>query len=149
MARGIGEARLPGRFQRVAGPVETVLDVAHNPDAAGALAAALAAHSVTGRTRCVLAMLEDKDTPAFVRALAPQVHAWHVAGLDVPRGLTAPQLAARLGATGVGPVQAYDDVATALAAARAAALPGDRIVVTGSFHTVAAALPGTAPRDSL
>ncbi len=140
VAKGVSTARLPGRLQRLPGPVERILDVAHNPDAAAALARALAAEPARGRTVCVLGMLEDKDVAGFARALAPVVDAWHAAGLGVPRGLDGPALARRLAGAGAAPVHAHADVAAALAAAAAEAVPGDRILVTGSFHTVGIAL---------
>ena len=52
------------------------------------------------------------------------------------------QLAERLAAAGVAvPCHGADSLAAAWAAARAAAAPGDRVLVFGSFHTVAALLP--------
>ncbi|HHQ40890.1 MAG TPA: bifunctional tetrahydrofolate synthase/dihydrofolate synthase [Chromatiales bacterium] len=140
IARGVREARLAGRFQRIAGEVETVLDVAHNPDAAAALRACLEAAPARGATRCVLGMMADKDVEGFVRALAPAVSAWHAAGLPGPRGLEGGALERRVRAAGVEAVEAHEDVTAALAAARAASAPGDRVLVTGSFLTVAAVL---------
>jgi dihydrofolate synthase/folylpolyglutamate synthase len=84
-------------------------------------------------------MLADKDAAGVAAALAGQVQAWFLAGLDAARGQSAEALAARMRL----PVEpyCYADPATALIAARAAACPGDRIVVFGSFHTIAELLP--------
>ncbi|NGP52271.1 bifunctional tetrahydrofolate synthase/dihydrofolate synthase [Thioalkalivibrio sp. XN8] len=136
-AEAIGRIRLAGRLQRVPGPVEWWLDVAHNPAAAAMLAGALAAAPGTGRTWCVLGMLGDKDAGGVAAALAPQVDGWFLASLEPPRGLSAAALAERLPAP---PRAEASSVAEACELARRAAAPGDRIVVCGSFHTVGPAL---------
>ncbi|HEY5790562.1 MAG TPA: bifunctional tetrahydrofolate synthase/dihydrofolate synthase [Gammaproteobacteria bacterium] len=137
--RGLLEVRLPGRFQVVPGPVETVLDVAHNPHGARALAATLAARPCDGRTLAVVGMLADKALGETLAALQPLVHGWYLAPLEGPRGSPAARLATALGAV-EAEVSRCADVADALARAHAAARPGDRVVVFGSFLTVAAAL---------
>ncbi|MEZ5458654.1 MAG: cyanophycin synthetase [Steroidobacteraceae bacterium] len=136
---GLASVALPGRLQVVAGAPEWILDVAHNPAAAAVLAAALRARRCGGRTLAVCGMLSDKDVAAVGAALAPQIDAWVLAGIDEPRGLDAATLAQRLPPTCRIATQAVD-VAAACAAARAQAHPQDRIVVFGSFHTVGPAL---------
>lgn len=139
---GLLAARLPGRFdvRRVAATT-WVLDVAHNPEAARALAANLGAQFVAGRTHAVLGMLRDKDVAGVVRAVADRVDVWHLAGLDDPRGLDTRALADRVRTAlpGVQPLL-YPDLPGALAAAAAAAGEADRVLVLGSFHTVGSAL---------
>jgi dihydrofolate synthase/folylpolyglutamate synthase len=100
-----------------------------------------------GRTHAVVAMLADKDVAGVAGALADTVHIWHVAGLAVERGAGAEHMAAQVrAAVGGGAVHGYATVDEALAGAAAAAGPADRIVVFGSFYTVAAALE---PRNSV
>lgn len=139
LERALREVRLPGRFQIVPGEVEWILDVAHNPSAAETLAAALRSRPVRGRTLGVCAMLGDKDVTAVGEALAPAIDAWVLAGIAEPRGLDAATLAQRLPER-CRVVARHETVAAACAAARARAVPGDRIVVFGSFHTVGPAL---------
>lgn len=128
---------VPGRRQIVPGEVPVVLDVAHNTEAAAVLAEWLASGPVPGRTHLVLAMLENKPVEAVMDALAPQVTAVFAAGLPgVDRGLSGAALAARLRYRAA----VHDDVPAALAAARAAAEAGDRVLVCGSFYTVGAAM---------
>lgn len=136
---GLVQVRIAGRFQVVPGAMEEIYDVAHNPHGAQALAAALAARPCAGRTLAVCAMLADKDAAGVAAALAGQVQAWFLAGLDEARGQSADALAARMHL----PVEPHccADPAAALNAARTAARPGDRIVVFGSFHTIAELLP--------
>ena len=134
VARGLGQARLPGRFQVVPGEVEWILDVAHNAPAAAELARNLAARAAHGRSLAVAGFLDDKDVAAIGRVLAPHIDAWLLAPLPPPRGLTAAQVAARLGVD--APLTQCASVAEACGKARAAARPGDRIVAFGSFHLV-------------
>ncbi len=135
--RGLREVRLAGRFQRIPGAVEQVLDVAHNPQGGARLANALADHPVSGQTHLVLGMLRDKDVRAFVQALLPVVDHWYLGGLDEPRGMDARRLLETvqdlLPADHVLPER---DVVQAYERAWFAAQPGDRLVITGSFHTV-------------
>lgn len=136
---GLAQAHIAGRFSVVPGRVEEIYDVAHNPHGAAALAAALAARPCGGRTLAVCAMLADKDAAGVAAALCDQVHVWYLAGLDTERGQSAQALAARM--PSITTPQVYMDPAAALAAARAEARAGDRIVVFGSFHTIAELLP--------
>jgi len=140
IARGVAAVRVPGRLQQLERDgVSIVVDVGHNPQAARTLAGWLSGD--TRRTLAVYAALADKDAAGVVGALAGQVDAWHLAGLaDAARGQSATELAGRLAGTAAAGGTRHDDVAAALAAARAAARPGDRILVFGSFHTAAAAL---------
>lgn len=138
--RALRRIRLAGRMQRIPGEVEWWLDVAHNADAARVLAQALAAAPVAGRTWCVLGMLEDKDAPAVVHALSNSIDGWFLASLDPPRGLAAEVLATRIAGAMRDPATCAASVPEACAAAAAAARPGDRVVVCGSFHTVGPAM---------
>jgi dihydrofolate synthase/folylpolyglutamate synthase len=133
--------RLPGRFQRVpgAGGIEWVLDVAHNPAAAAALAANLDRHAVPGRTIAVCGMLEDKDIGGVLAALRERVDRWFAVTTDGPRGLADAALAARARAVGIE-MAAAGSVADAMRRAAREARAGDRILVFGSFHTVGPAL---------
>lgn len=139
LREGLAQAHIAGRFSIVPGTVEEIYDVAHNPHGATALAAALAARPCAGRTLAVCAMLADKDASGVAAALAEQVHTWYLGGLDSERGQSAETLAARMPLPAAPRLHA--DPSGALAAARADARPGDRIVVFGSFHTIAELLP--------
>ncbi len=144
-AAGIGSARAPGRLQKLRDGPELVADVAHNPQAARQLQAWLQAHPRP--TRAVFSALRDKDIEALVQILDPQLLEWHVAGIaDAgPRGLDGAALAARL-APLLAPerLHAHANLAQAMAAALAASTPDERVLVFGSFHTVAEALKANA-----
>ncbi|MDA8127732.1 MAG: bifunctional tetrahydrofolate synthase/dihydrofolate synthase [Betaproteobacteria bacterium] len=145
---GLAAARVPGRFQRIAQAPEIILDVAHNAEAARALAAALRERPVGGRTLAVVGMLADKDAAAVFSALAGEIDAWWTCTPASPRAQDAATLAEVLRAGGGGaPVTVQPDVNAALAAARSAAHENDRIVVFGSFYTVAAVLDHAATQQ--
>lgn len=137
---GLRDARLPGRFQRISGPVEIVLDVAHNPQSARALAANLRAFPARGRNHAVFALLADKDAAGVVAPLRDAFDVWYVAGLAGERGQSGGSLAEHVRAQSNAPVEIFHDPGAALQAAKLRAVEGDRIIVFGSFYTVAAAL---------
>ena len=138
--RGLVEVELPGRFQVLPGRPMTILDVAHNPHAALRLRENLS-RIPGGRTLAVFAMLRDKDVVGVARVLADSVDTWFVATLPGPRGESADGLAARLRTAGVvAAVHVCRDVPEAMRSARGEAGADDKIVVFGSFLTVAAAL---------
>ncbi len=139
--RGLLEVELPGRFQVLPGRPTIVLDVAHNPQAASALAENLGSTAFHPRTWAVFGMLRDKDIAGVITAMRGRVDRWLAATLPGPRGASAAELAAALRDAGVaGPVEEFPSPAEALAAAQGRAGPDDRIVVFGSFLTVADAL---------
>ena len=139
VAAALRQVRLAGRFQIVPGPVEWILDIAHNPPAAEVLARQLAERPCQGRTLAVVGILGDKDAPAIARALAPALDRWFLCTLEGPRGVCAAELARRLEPVVRDPVLAAS-VPAGCEAARAAARAGDRVVVCGSVHTVGPAL---------
>jgi dihydrofolate synthase/folylpolyglutamate synthase len=140
-AEGVANAGIAGRLQAfVLQGVDVLLDVGHNPQAARMLAAALQARPVAGMTRAVYAALADKDVAGVVHALEGQVGQWHLAGLEGARGQSAQVLRDRLGDTAAGSATLHDSVVQAIENAVAACEEGDRVLVFGSFHTVAEAL---------
>lgn len=130
--------RVPGRFEIRPGEVETILDVAHNPDAASVLAEALELRPCAGRTIAVIGMYADKDAEGVVSRLSSQVDAWCVAALPGPRGRGAGAMARVVQDLGLAMMATADDPLSAWQLARGGAGRGDRIVVLGSFATVAA-----------
>ncbi|PIQ37039.1 MAG: bifunctional tetrahydrofolate synthase/dihydrofolate synthase [Lysobacterales bacterium CG17_big_fil_post_rev_8_21_14_2_50_64_11] len=147
IAQGVAAMRLPGRLQRMViavagGEAEVVLDVGHNPQAAAQIALWLQ-HATERRTLALFAALGDKDIAGIVAPLTGAVAHWWLAGLHglTERGLEASALAARVACElPQGAITETDDVAAALAMARSALRQGDRLLVFGSFYTVAAAL---------
>jgi dihydrofolate synthase/folylpolyglutamate synthase len=137
---GLLQADNPGRFQVLPGRPAVILDVAHNPQAARALAASLDAMGGGGKTLAVFAMLKDKDIPGVIAALKARVAHWFIAGLGGPRGASADDLGAALASVAIDAFTPCDTVASAYAQACGKAEENDRIVVFGSFYTVAAVM---------
>lgn len=148
---GLAMVELPGRFQVVPGQPALVLDVAHNPQAAAALALNLDAMGYHPRTRAVFGAMRDKDIAGLLAPLRPLVDVWHCCALPSARAASADELAAQLRQAGAGtatrevPVHTHASPAEALRAAAAASDPADRIVVFGSFLTVGGVLRDGLP----
>lgn len=145
-AEGMRAPRAPARLQSLGGDPSLIVDVGHNPQAARALADWLDAQP-GGRVHAVYGALSDKDVGGVMAALGSRIAHWHLASLDqdTPRGLPAAVLAGVL--RQVLPRAAFDthaDVRHALAAARATARRGERILAFGSFFVAAAVLSETA-----
>lgn len=130
---GLQQATLPGRFQIVRREPTLILDVAHNPHAAGYLAGRLAKLPRDGgKVRAVVGMLSDKDIAGTLACLSEQVDEWYCAPLDGPRGASVEQLAQHLTEP-----RRFNDVETAWRQAMQDADKQDIVIVCGSFHTVA------------
>jgi dihydrofolate synthase/folylpolyglutamate synthase len=139
--KGLRRAALSGRFQRMqrAG-VEIIFDVGHNPQAARWLAQRLV-ELPPRRTFAVFAMMADKDIEAVIAPLSAAFAQWFVGDLpDNPRALPASALEKLLRAHHIDAVTSAPTLLDAYAAALQQAQPGERIVVFGSFFTVAAVL---------
>lgn len=138
---GLQRARLPGRFQVFPGTLTWILDVAHNGEAAQALAANLRVFASRGRLRAVLAVLDDKSPESMVVPLLPFVGDWYLAQSQDPRAMPVAVLSRRLEAVLPAPAAGLlSDLDAAFDAAEAASEPGDALLVVGSFTTVGAAL---------
>lgn len=146
--RGLAATHVPGRFQYIAQAPAVILDVAHNPEAARALAATLRSQPVGGRTLAVVGMLADKDAAGVFAALRDEIDAWWTCTPASSRARDARALAAVLrGQMGEAPIHVQPDVVRALAEARSAAREDDRILIFGSFYTVAAVLDHAATQQ--
>jgi dihydrofolate synthase / folylpolyglutamate synthase len=150
--RALQTVQLPGRFQVISREeprvLEWILDVAHNPAAARALAAQLAARPSSGRTIAVCGVLGDKDVEGIAGELHSSFDSWVIVGLSGARALTAEALAARVQRIGANVVAVAADVVSGCRTAAATVAPGDRIVVFGSFLTVGPALAWLESRGS-
>jgi dihydrofolate synthase/folylpolyglutamate synthase len=141
--RGLSEVELPARFQVLPGRPVVVLDVAHNPHAAVRLAENLRLLDGRGRRLAVFAMLKDKDIEGVIAAMRSSIDEWFIAPLSGPRGADIGTLQSAFQRADVAqPVTAFADVGRAFAAALGQAQADDKIVVFGSFYTVAGALHG-------
>jgi dihydrofolate synthase/folylpolyglutamate synthase len=151
---GLALVELPGRFQVLPGRPTTVLDVAHNPHAAATLAQNLGNMGFHRYTYAVFGIMEDKDIEGVLAPMANLIDHWCVADLPSPRSAKSADLAEQIAALrpagakeGDFSVSAFADPAAAFANAVSRAEENDRIVVFGSFYTVAGVM--AARKNSL
>jgi dihydrofolate synthase/folylpolyglutamate synthase len=132
----LARTRLAGRLHRAG---RYLFDVAHNPDGARALAAALPAVAPARPVHALVTVLADKDWRGILAALAPAVDRFVLsAAPTAPAGrVWSPGEAAAFAAARGWPAEAVGDFDAALA--RAAEGAGT-VLVTGSFHTVGDAM---------
>ena len=144
---GLVHVENPGRFQVLPGRPVVILDVAHNPHAAAALAANLAQMSGYRHTLAVFSMLKDKDIAGVARALRGHVDHWLVAPLEGARAASLAALEQGLRDAGVtAPITPCANIAAACDRAYQQAGDGDRILAFGSFLVVAAAMTAVRAR---
>ena len=149
--KGLAVVELPGRFQTLPGRPVVVLDVAHNPQAARVLADNLLDQGFYGTTWAVCGMLRDKDMAGVIATLKGRIERWLPATLAGPRGASSDELTQCLRAAGETVEAGFDTVVAAYTYAQEKAAENDRIVVFGSFLTVADVLESrhpTAPTGS-
>lgn len=138
---GLLGAGVRGRFEVLPGRPRVLLDVAHNPEAAAALASNLAPFAAEGRIRAVFGALSDKDVEGIVRPLAASVEHWHLAPPQGGRALAPEVLARRVGAVvGDGRLTLHASVSAACDAALDSAAMEDTLLVFGSFVVVGEAI---------
>ena len=140
--QGLRHVCLPGRFQVIQQEPLVIVDVAHNPQAAAALASQLKSQACDGETHAVIAMLADKAVADVIALLRGEVDYWYTAGLEFDaRGLPASEMAAIVEQLAADvKLTAASTVADACKRAFTAVNEGDRIIIFGSFHTVAEAM---------
>lgn len=139
--RGLVRANNIGRFQVLPGRPLTVLDVGHNPHAARALRQSLIALPFAQKRMAVFSMLADKDIDSVLSLLKDQFDEWFIAPLGVARTRTLDNLHEHLRAhTADSHIHLFENIQAAHQTALSQATENDRIVVFGSFHTVAEVL---------
>ncbi|MFD1554303.1 bifunctional tetrahydrofolate synthase/dihydrofolate synthase [Paraburkholderia silviterrae] len=139
---GLANVELPGRFQVLPGKPSIILDVGHNPHAAAVLGQNLSSMGYFPYTYAVFGAMRDKDIAGVVAHLKGEIDHWCVTDLPLPRAASAQQLEDVLREAGVedGPDSSITRHATPAAAFQDAlkrATENDRIIVFGSFLTVA------------
>ena len=143
LAVAVAGARPTGRCEtRSWAGQEYVFDVAHNPAAVYNLHKYLNVTACKGKTFAIFSVMGDKDIRAMIQAASGLFDAWFVADQAAnPRAARAVDVAALLGAEGHTAVSVSKNLRQAYRRARGLMTEGDRLVVFGSFHTVAEVLP--------
>jgi dihydrofolate synthase/folylpolyglutamate synthase len=139
---GLVNVNWPARFQVLPGRPAVILDVAHNPQAASILATNLGDMGYFPQTTAVFSILADKDIVGVAAATKSRIDRWLIAPSGGARGAAVSRIKDALVAAGVDDAVIAEcaDVAQALALAHEQSGEADRIVVFGSFVTVASAL---------
>jgi dihydrofolate synthase/folylpolyglutamate synthase len=139
---GLANVELAGRFQVLPGKPSIVLDVGHNPHAAAVLSQNLGNMGYFPYTYAVFGAMHDKDIAGVIEHMKGEIDHWCVTDLPSPRAASAQDLEEVLRECGVtdGPdssVTRFASPAEAFQDALERATENDRIVVFGSFYTVA------------
>ena len=128
-------------MQFIPGRIPKILDVAHNSESVRMLVKNISKIPCLGQTHLVVGMLKDKDHPEVFKVLNNIADSWNVITLAEERGSDAKTLISELKSLGISEnVVEYTNVGHALEQLDELSKAGDRIVVTGSFLTVGAAL---------
>jgi len=136
--KGIASALLPGRFEEVQSNPSLVFDVAHNPQAALSLSHNLKAHAVNGKTVAVFSILKDKDILGVIKALIHDIDYWCIAEIQHDRAADLGTISGAIKNTNPGAlVKSFKNLQEAYQFASKEVSSNDRIIVFGSFFTVA------------
>lgn len=138
--QGLNKVFIPGRFQIIQDSPQVILDVAHNPAGVRCLVKRLKGENKPRKTHAVFAMLDDKDHYNTCAPLMEMIDVWHVASLPtIPRGTSAVQLISTLHVLNEQVIyQEYPNPGIAYQSALSQVGTFDRVIVFGSFYTVAA-----------
>jgi dihydrofolate synthase/folylpolyglutamate synthase len=141
---GLVTVELPGRFQVLPGRPTVIYDVAHNPHAAATLAQNLGNMGFHPYTFAVFGVMQDKDIDGVIAPMAEYIDHWNIAQLPSPRSANPAELVEKVqgrrkpdAKAGEWTAAAFPDPGSAFADAMKRAGENDRIVVFGSFYTVA------------
>ena len=139
--QGLSSFRLKGIFQIIPGAIPKILDVAHNRQSIKALVNNLKMIPCYGKTHIILGMLKDKDHQRVIKELIEITDTWHFVSISQDRGIEAKILTSELKALGrLENISEYSNVEEALDKLHKLSMPDDRIIITGSFYTVGAAI---------
>jgi len=139
--KGLENFNLTGRFQMLTDGTQTILDVAHNAQAARTLVHNLKQFPNSGKTHIIIGMLKDKDRISVLKELLEITDSWHTVSIPSSRGSDSATLKRELLELGVAvPISENDTVANVFLMLQNEIGKHDRIVVTGSFLTVGDAI---------
>jgi len=131
---GIATARWPGRLERVATNPDIILDGAHNPAGARALAAYLRRIDAGRTVHLIYGVMRDKPVHEMTAELFPLAASIVVTAPDNTRAMPPDELIRQ--AAPHAQISPADNIAAALEAVRARARADEVIVITGSLFLV-------------
>ncbi len=136
------EFLLVGRLQRfLLDGREILIDVAHNPSAVSILKEHIESNEVIGRNYVIFAALKDKDIHGMLKCLSGIFTAWFVADLpEATRRADSNDVLKILSELGEEKTTTWPTVSDAWNSAWNLMVPGDRLVIFGSFYTISSVL---------
>jgi dihydrofolate synthase/folylpolyglutamate synthase len=134
--RAFRDLQIAGRMQSIEAGGHWLLDVAHNPAAAIALAQTLKANVQQGRTIAITGLLDDKDAEEVIGPLVDVVDHWIAVTANSPRAVEAGELARIIANLSNRACLVATSIDEAVSFARELAAANDQILVTGSFYVV-------------
>lgn len=147
--QGLKNINLPGRIQIIPGKITEIFDVSHNPAAIIELAKKLDELSCTGKTRAVFSMLEDKDMESSIRIIKNKIDEWLIAPLQPKRAASTEKLKNSFqNESCMDNMAIFQSIEQAYQQALKVSQSGDRIIIFGSFYTVAEVMNYKNTRES-
>ena len=141
--QGLSNASVIGRLQKLGECPELLVDVAHNPQSAGALAEFLNDNPAPGKTVALFSALADKDLNGILKPLVGAFDAWHIVPLEGPRAQDTHVLREKLQDYGVnGAIETHNEFNTAIKMLQNTLNCEDRVVAFGSFLVVSGFMQG-------
>ncbi|MCK4742784.1 MAG: bifunctional tetrahydrofolate synthase/dihydrofolate synthase [Sulfuriflexus sp.] len=139
---GLAAVQCRGRYEITEDDSHCIFDVAHNPASVAALSRTLTAQAISGRTHIVFGVMADKDIAAMVAELADVADDWYLAAPEIPRAAEPAAVEAVCINSGieVEALKQFTSVSEATEQALRDCAENDRVVVCGSFYTVAEAM---------
>ncbi|GAA1698035.1 folylpolyglutamate synthase/dihydrofolate synthase family protein [Microcella alkalica] len=139
--QGFATVTSPGRLQLIGIEPSVLVDAAHNPHSAEALAKALLGSFAFEKVTAIVGILTDKDARGIIEALDPVVDRFIVTQSESDRALGSDELAELvMHIAGPDRVSIEPELSVALEEARGEAGPTDAVLVTGSITLVGQAM---------
>lgn len=141
LTEGLSSVTSPGRLQLIATDPTVIVDAAHNPHGAAALAKAIKEYFTFDEVAVVIGVLQDKDAAGIIAALAPVATVFVATQSESERAVPFDDLAELIRET-TEEVSETESIGEALAEARtwAGKAPKRAVLVTGSITLVGEAI---------
>ncbi len=133
LEQGLAETRWPARCELLAEDPVTLLDVAHNPNGAQALARTLSELAGKQPIGMIIGFLDDKDVAGCVRVWAKRIARFWTVSIDDRRGLSADAVARIVADTTDRPVTAMPLDQAKKSARQWARAEGGIVCIAGSL----------------
>lgn len=138
LSTGLSKAQATGRIQIVPGEITHIYDVSHNVASVALLAKRLQKMPQDGKNYAVFSMLSDKDISESIKQIASFIDDWFIAPLNEKRAASEERLMTAFQEAKINNTHYAASIELAYETALKTAKKGDRIIIFGSFHTVAA-----------